>query len=128
MSDRNVRVRLSLVSSLNSDYSRPEVDVLWEDEFDQEETMYVPVQAVTGGGTTFTTSFLTTGAMPLAIFNEDGTNFVNATIRTVGQAATFVVRIRAGEFFYTADFDPQSNIVLVADTASVACRIFIAGT
>lgn len=83
------------------------------------------VTAVTGGGTTVTTSGYTTGYQAI-IQNLDPTNYVTATYRTAAGGVTDQnVRIYPNTRLVLPEFTKASNILLVADTADCKCRIAI---
>ena len=77
MTTRYTRIRTNFVSSLASDYSRPNIDEEFQEvSSTDDETPYIPVSVDTTG-TTLTLSHLTSLSR-LIIYNEDSTNYVTA--------------------------------------------------
>lgn len=83
MSTRYIKNRLSFLSSLASDYSRPREKDEWEKTYTTlTQSPYEPVSCATTG-TTITTSGFGTSLSFLGIYNEDGTNYVRVQYYTL---------------------------------------------
>jgi len=118
---------VKITHSENSDYSDPESVTNWDDMTETPDEVWThKIEASTSAGTTLTTSVLASSTL-LAVKNTDSTNFVTATISTAG-TATVAVKISAGDVFVTPDYLTSGNLLLVADSAAVICKIVIAGS
>jgi hypothetical protein len=85
------------------------------------------VSAATAGGTTVELGNFTT-IQAIVIKNEDTTNFVTATYRTLADAANDnKMKILAGRHCTILEGRPANDLVLVADTAICDCTIYIIG-
>ena len=86
------------------------------------------VTAVTGG-TTIELGMYTT-VTNIIVKNRDATNYVEATFRTTGGGANSqVLRAAAGQIIATGTAITLTNdLILTANTASVACDVCIIGT
>lgn len=120
------RARFSAVYSENSDYSSAEFQTQWPDyELTPDEGAYNIIDAATGG-TTYETGILTTCTL-FAVQNTDTTNYVTVTWTDSGSSSNSQ-RVPAGGILVVPDIAPGTDPTLTANTATVRCKVFIAGT
>ncbi len=90
------------------------------------EALALVLKCVTGGSSISLTSFTTLNE--LILHNTDGTNFVTLTFSTVaGNISGGTMKIKAGQMVCLTDVDPASTFSIAADTATVACELFVYG-
>lgn len=85
----------------------------------------------TGNGTVYSVAKYAASTM-FVVVNRDATNFATVRYYTLGGGAQVqTTRVRAGGILVITDMDPTRNTGLIeidADTASVLCEVFVAGT
>ena len=122
------RLRINVEVSEQSDYGRPYVNTSLACALTPDEVFDVKVDCDTGGGTTFTTSMLSSISLVL-VENLDTTNYVELTFRSVANGATNnKVRLAAGDVCVLRDVTAANNLAFVANTAAVKVRLIIMGT
>ncbi|MAH48944.1 hypothetical protein CMI37_24160 [Candidatus Pacearchaeota archaeon] len=127
----HAKIELKGVYSTSADFSSPKTNfrpsAYVPATGNVDEYFHMEVEADTGG-TTVTTSLLSSAVL-LIVKNNDGTNYVTATLRSAGNGSTDnLLRIAAGGFLATTDFTVANNLVLTANSAACECEVFLVGT
>lgn len=125
------KLEVLLRVSENSDYSDPYINTgrLAAYTTTPDEASLLKVECVTtgSGSTVRLTEFTDDSAVQVAIWNTDTTNFVQATYKDLS-GTTCVNKIPAGAIVYVPAVDPDTDMLIDADTASVTCYIALAGS
>lgn len=125
MATKYVKGFLNIIQSDYSDYSRalPVIEVA--PTATPDEAVLFNVEAVTGGGTTLDLGMFDT-ITGLVIVNDDSTNYLDAT--WTYSATSSKAKCLAGHFIRIGEVTVANDLLLVANTATVACRVYVWGT
>ena len=128
------KLHIKAVLSKNSDYSNPTVTFNPSPYAPATADIpeYIHTELLCGTGGVILDTTILDGVSFIVIKNLDDTNYVTFTYGTagVGDATDQVIRIAAGGFFASTDFDQDDSakLTLTANTAGCQCEVFLVGT
>lgn len=123
----NLRTSLEITFSEQANFSDPEWTTNWANfDLTPEGAETRKLEIGTGAETIDLGDY--SAITQLAVKNEDPTNYVTATFRSVGNGAVDnILRIQPNSFLVVSDVTPGSDLILQANGAPVLVKIAIAG-